>query len=210
MFAPLKDAPADWKRHRAAEHDREINGVRCRGYVVTPPATQELAGNVELAPPRNPPRTIVWIDPQDRLVEAERQRQVQDQWQSEYHASIRYEAEVPAEKFIANLPAKAKVVSPEASLDKRFPLASTLASKESQGLLFAIHEAERTEGGMVYIVSSVRGTPAYLKAHPPDRRRDFNMTASILDVAHVPNVAGNIDGNWNRAPLAYADPLPEN
>src|SRR5204862_76406 len=43
-FAPLKDAPADWKRHRAAEHDREINGVRCRGYVITPPTAQELAG----------------------------------------------------------------------------------------------------------------------------------------------------------------------
>src|SRR5204863_6443254 len=68
MFAPLKDAPADWKRHRTVEHDREINGVRCRGYLVTPPAVQDFAGNVELAPSRNPPRTIVWIDPQDRIV----------------------------------------------------------------------------------------------------------------------------------------------
>lgn len=203
MFA-MKDVPADWKQHRAAEHDREIAGEKCQGYVVTPPAVQELSEDGRgLTPARNPVRIIVWTDRQDRIVQMEEQRQVQGQWQSGRQTSIRYEAEVPAERFAANLPARAKVVNADASLEERFPLAAALATKESQGLLFAIHEAQRMEGGMIYIVSSVRGTPAYLKAHPHVHRR-FNLTTTHLDVAIVPDSAGNIDGDWNRASLASA------
>jgi hypothetical protein len=204
MFAPLKDAPADLKPHRAAEHDREIGGVRCRGYVITPPAARELSDEGKLVPARYSQRTIVWTDPQDRLVETEQQRQVEGQWQSGFRTSIRYDVEVPGEKFVAKLSAKAKIVSPDMSLDQRFPLAAALATKESDGLLFAIHEAERMEGGLIYIVSSVRGTPAYLKAHPPAHRR-FNLTTTLLDVASVPNTARNMDADWNVAALASAE-----
>jgi hypothetical protein len=205
MFA-LNDAPADWKQHRAAEHDCEIGGEKCSAYLIVPPPRQELFRDGQRLVPvadASPPRIIVWSDRQDRIVQIEQQRQVQGEWQSGRQTSIHYDADVPAEKFRADFPARAKVVDADATLEDRFPLSDALATEESEGLLFAIHEAERMEGGMVFIVSSVRGTRAYLRAHPPTRRR-LNLTTTLLDVAYVSDAAGTIDGDWNRASLAYA------
>jgi hypothetical protein len=197
MFA-LKNLPADWKQRRATEHDRSINGQRCRGYIVAPPHASAPA------PGSHPWRYVVWLDPQERIVANEEQHQIEGKWQIEEQSQIRYDEEsLPAEKFVPNLPAEAKIVDGDTLLDERFPLEKALATVRSEGLVFAVHKMERMEGEMFFVVSSVRGTPEYFKQYPRVPRRHISLT-TIVDVAKQTS-SPNSGGGLHRAVLAYAE-----
>ncbi|MGH7139976.1 MAG: hypothetical protein ACREHD_29910, partial [Pirellulales bacterium] len=179
----LGTAPADWHRQRAKEHDREIAGSACEAFVVEPPAQQVLSDDGStFVREQHPPRLIVLRDLRERIVRVDEQRQVDGRWQPGRQISIEYDADVPPEKFAANYPAGARVIDASGALAERFPLERGLATAEAGGLLFAVHEAFRGEDDTWYVVSSVRGTPEYLKSHPPQRRR-LNLQTVVLDVA---------------------------
>lgn len=182
--------PLGWNRTRASEFDRELNGAACLGYIVTP-----LAPNVF--------RLLILTDPQQRIVWVKDQRQANGEWKSGREVSIEYDAPVPPEKFVADFPGGARIVDADGLLDKRFPLDKALATTAAGGLLFAVHDVCRVDGDMFFVLSSVRGTPEYLKQNPPKRRR-LNLQVSILDVANQPETPGNGDG-YNRATLATAE-----
>jgi hypothetical protein len=198
----LGKAPATWGRERAAEHDRAIDGRPCRGFVVTPPTGEVMAPDGSgLVPELHPPRFVVLTDPDDRVVSVEEQRFVDGRWQAGRQIAIAYDVKVPAEKLAVHLP-PGRVVDADRALADRFPLDRALARGEADGLLFAVHEAALGEDDTVYVVSSVRGTPEYLKAHPPQRRR-LNLQTTMLDVAQ--QVAGSVDQDCHRAALATAE-----
>jgi hypothetical protein len=198
----LGNAPAAWGRERAAEHDRTIDGRRCRGFVVTPPTPQVLAPDgSDVVPDPHPPRFVVLTDPDERIVLLEEQRQVNGRWQGGRQVSIAYDVQVPAGKLAVNLPA-GRVIDADRALDERFPLDRALAREEAGGLLFAVHEVARGEDDTVYVVSSVRGTPAYLKEYPPQAHR-VNLQTTILDVAEQP--AGSVSPDCHRVMLARAE-----
>lgn len=196
----LGNVPADWHRRRAEEHDREINGRACEAFVAVPPAppvSANVAGTHAL-------RFIVWQDASARIVRIHQQRQSGGDWRVGRKISIDYDVAVPAEKFAADFPAKARVIDGDRALAERFPLDRALATAESGGLLFAVHEARRGEDETWYIVSSVRGTPEYLKEHPPQRRR-FNLQTTLLDVAEQPGGPGIDSLAMHRAVMATAE-----
>lgn len=201
----LKNLPADWKQRRAAEHDRSINGQRCQGYVVAPRHASTPA------PGSHPWRYIVWLDPQERIVANEEQHRIEGKWQIEEQSQIRYDVEsLSAEKFVPNLPAEAKIVDGDTLLDEHFPLKKALATVQSESLMFAVHKIgrmdgkmERMEGGMYFVVSSVRGTPEYFKEYPRVPRRPISLT-TIVDVAKQTS-SPNSGGGLHRAVLAYAE-----
>lgn len=65
-----------------------------------------------------------------------------------------------------------------------YPLKSALATIEQDGLLLAIHDFQTLEDGGCFIISSVRGTPDFLRQYPPRRRiLSFLPFRSMLDVA---------------------------
>jgi hypothetical protein len=198
----LGSAPAAWGRERAPEHDQDQGGRPCRGFVVTLP-TREVpaADGVSLTPELHPPRFVVLTDPDGRIVSVEEQRFVDGRWQSGRQVTIAYDVTVPAEKLAVRLPA-GRVVDADRALAERFPLDRALARGESDGLLFAVHEAALGADDTVYVVSSVRGTPEYLKAHPPHRRR-VNLQTTMLDMAE--QVAGSVDQDCHRVALATAE-----
>jgi hypothetical protein len=200
----LGNAPAAWARQRASEHDREIDGRPCHGFVVTPPTPQvPNADGSDLVPDPHPPRIVVLVDPEERIVHLEAQRQVDGHWQAEREVSLAYNVKVPAEKLAVNLPASGRVIDADRALEERFPLDKALARGEADGLLFAVHELQRGPDEIFYIVSSVRGTPEYLKKHPPQRRR-LNLQVTLLDVAEQ-CAAASTDLECNRAVLASAE-----
>jgi hypothetical protein len=199
----LGDAPAAWARQRAPEHDRAIGGRPCRGFVVTPPVPPVAnADGSDLVPDPHPPRFVVLIDPDERVVHLQEQRQVDGRWQAGREVSLAYDVAVPAEKLAANLPA-GRVIDADRALEERFPVEKALAQAEADGLLFAVHELQRGPDEMFYVVSSVRGTPEFLKDHPPRRRR-VNLQVTLLDVAEQIAAAGT-DLDCNRAVLASAE-----
>jgi hypothetical protein len=200
----LGNAPAAWARQRAPEHDREIDGKPCRGFVVIPPTPQVVnADGSDLVPDPHPPRIVVLADPDGRIVHLEEQRQMDGRWQAGREVSLAYDVKIPAEQLAVNLPAGGRVIDADQALAERFPLDRALARAEEGGLLFAVHELQRGPDETFYVVSSVRGTPEYLKKHPPQPRR-LNLQVTVLDVAAQPAAAGT-DLDCNRAVLASAE-----
>ncbi|HET6878775.1 MAG TPA: hypothetical protein VFI31_01315 [Pirellulales bacterium] len=204
MFS-FENAPADWPRQRSSEHDREVAGVECEAFVVQPPPQMTLSDDgLTFVPERHPPRLIVLRDPRQRIVGIEEQRQVDGRWQSGRQIAIEYDAEVRAEKFVADFPAGWRVVDASGVLEERFPLPRALATAEAGGLLFAVHEAFRGADDTWYVVSSVRGTPEYLKSHPPQPRR-LNLQTVVLDVAGQVASPGIVNDRMHRAVMASAE-----
>lgn len=186
----FESIPAGWSQTRAEEFDREVHGARCQAYLVAPSTGNDV-------------RLILLTDAQRRIALINEQRQSDGQWKSGREVSIEYGASLAAEKFVAKPPEGARVIDADGLLEKQFPLEKALATTEAGGMLFAVHDVNRVDAETFFVLSSVRGTPEYLKQNPPQRRH-LNLQASILDVAQQPSTPGNGDG-CNRATLATAE-----
>jgi hypothetical protein len=78
------------------------------------------------------------------------------------------------------------VIDPADAFDTLCPLKTALFQVEIGGLILAVHDLRPLENGEgYYVVSSVRGTPEFLRKYPP-RRRWVNPELSALDVARQP------------------------
>jgi hypothetical protein len=90
---------------------------------------------------------------------------------------------VDAARLAAGPPAGARTIDAYAAFDGHHPLVRALVRKELGGLLLAIHDVRPLDQhGGYYAVSSVRGTPEFLRMYPP-KRRYKNMTESVPEVA---------------------------
>lgn len=169
MFA-LSEIPGDWKRGRSPELDRMIDGRECQGFTIALPEP-DVQGLV-LAEEGGLIREITV-----------RRRRDDGTWRSEREIRIDYDVPVPAEKVVLSLPAGARVVDLDEAFDNRYPLDRALHRVELGGLIFAVHDLQplKDREGF-YAVSSVRGTPEFLKAYPP-RQRPLNPETVMIDVA---------------------------
>jgi hypothetical protein len=198
----LPDLPSFIGRDRAPELDREIAGRACRGYIIAP------KGPDPYLPPgatTEPFRGLVIADTDDRVHQITIQLRRKDgQWQSVRQISIAYDAPVPPERIAARLPEGAHVVDRDGSFNSLYPLERAIRRVEVGDLLFAVHDLRpiKDRDG-VYVVSSVRGTPEYLRKFPP-RRRWINPEVSALDVAFQMPSNGMLSGKYDRIGLATA------
>jgi hypothetical protein len=171
-------------RTRLPEKDRAIGGVPCQAYSLTPPADDPGAfvGSPPIAV-----RAIVLVDAGERLVEVTVQVEKNHSWESGITIQIEYDTDIPPERVAVRMPGRARVIDPETAFTDRYPLERALARVEVGGLLFGVHDArplKDCEG--YYVVTSVRGTPEYLKKYPPRRRRVNMSVPLVLDVARQP------------------------
>lgn len=181
---------------RSPEDDRVLHGQACRAFVVTPPQSDVISE-------QSPLRFLVLLDADERIVHLEEQTQLDGHWQSRREVSVNFDGPIPADKRAFRPPAGWQVIDADRALEERFPLDKALASGQTDGLLFAVHELQRGPDEMIYVVSSVRGTPEYLKNHPPQRRQ-VNPQVSRIDVAEQ-CAAASTDLDCNRAVLASAE-----
>ena len=199
----LRNAPADWERTPTPELDREIGGRRCQAFIVEPPKQVAVSESGEVVPDPHPSRIIVLVDPSRRVVRLEHQARFDKEWRPGREISIDYDVEIAPEKFVANFPVGARVIDADRALDERFPLEKALATTEAGGLLFAVHDVALGPDDMVYVVSSVRGTPEHLEKFPPIVRR-VNLQTTMLDVAEQIRSA-HTDLELHRATLASTE-----
>jgi hypothetical protein len=122
------------------------------------------------------------------------QHQVDGRWVSEREIRIDYDVPVDATRIAADPPARARVVDADTAFDEHHPLERALVRKELGGLVLAIHEVRPLDwDGGYYVVSSVRGTPEFLRKYPPQRNyRDFTEI-----------VSGVADQRFNECGTAY-------
>ena len=107
-------------------------------------------------------------------------------WQREREIHFEYDVPIAADKITVRLPAGARVVDCDQAFNSLFPLEKAPHQIELGGLILAVHDLQplKDREGF-YVVSSVRGTPEFLKQYPP-RRRPLNTEVSFLDVAYQP------------------------
>lgn len=192
----LPEVPKDWPRVRTPELDREVNGRACQALTIT-----LLEGN------RNPPdfRGLVLAEEDGRIHEITvQQRRNDGTWRRVREIRIEYDVPVLAERVAARLPEGARVVDRDEAFHGRYPLDRALHQVELGGLILAVHDLQplKDREGF-YVVSSVRGTPEFLKTYPP-RRRPLNPEFVALDVAFQPGSNMMYGGNYDHITLGSA------
>jgi outer membrane lipoprotein-sorting protein len=183
----LPDVPNDWSKTRSPELDREINGRPCQGFTLT---LADLGR--QLAKDATPAgqlaiRGLVLAEPEGRIHEITVQERRDDgAWRRMREIKIEYDVPVAAEMVTARLPEGARVVDRDQAFESLYPLDRALRRVELGGLILAVHDLQPLVGREgFYVVSSVRGTPEFLKAYPP-RKRPFNPEIVVIDVAFQP------------------------
>jgi hypothetical protein len=186
-------------RTRQPEADRTIGGVPCQALIVTPPAHDP---DLPRGSPPAPVRMLVLADAGQRVHEITVQVKKKDTWHPGMGIRVEYDVDVPLDRVALRLPDGARVIDPETAFTDRYPLDKALARMELGGLLFGVHDVRPLKDGEgFYVVSSVRGTPEYLKRYPPARRR-VNMSIPVmLEVAFQPRWKQLGDG-YDRITLA--------
>lgn len=182
----LSQIPDDWHKQRSPDHDRQIGSIACRAYVVQ--HKHETHG-----PDDSQSRSIILLDESDRPRQMIYEQREQDGWKIVRRATVDYERQIPAAKFVLNFPEGANVIDVQTAFLGRFPIEKAAASVEKDGVLFAVHDLESIDDGSFYVVSSVRGTPDYLQKYPPTPRR-FNLNYTALDVVSQMSSHGSVAG----------------
>lgn len=175
--------PKDWKKRREPQLDQEVAGDRCQAYVLdreSDPAGSDIEE-----------RLVALVDVVDRLRRIVQQRLLGSEWERQSQVTIDYGRQIAASVFEADYPKDAKLVDVQAALEGRFPSAEAVATKEKDGLLFAVHDVVLIDEGCWYVVSSVRGTAEYLEKYPPTKRR-FNLNYTAQDVAWQMGTHGSV------------------
>ncbi|MDR3618452.1 MAG: hypothetical protein P4L85_03810 [Paludisphaera borealis] len=199
----LPDVGGEWTQARTPELDRDVDGLACQGFTLNlkPPTPSGAVRPVDQPAIRG----LVLAEPDGRIHEITVQRRRDDgSWRREREIRIEYDVPIPAEKLAANLPAGARVIDRDAAFDSRYPLDRAIHRVELGGLILAVHDLQplKDRGGF-YVVSSVRGTPEFLKAYPP-RRRPLNPEVVLLDVAFQRVANGNLGGKYDFVGLGSA------
>lgn len=189
---------------RASEFDREILDQKCKAFKV--PVSETNGSNAQVGSPAI--RVIAWQNEAGKtlLVRSEQFDTAKNEWKITREVSMTYDVEVPRDKFTPRFPASTTIVNEDRVWLERYPIEKALATAESGGLLFGVHELKRCENGSYYVVSSVRGTAEHLKQHPPKSRK-LNLQTTLLEVAEqfcsvttqqdfhlVPIASSEIDG----------------
>ncbi|QEH34562.1 hypothetical protein OJF2_31030 [Aquisphaera giovannonii] len=178
---------------RAQELDRPVDGHACQASIV------------EIHAVGPPARGIVLAEPGGRIREIKLERRRGDgAWHREREIRIEYDVPIPAEKLASRLPEGARVIDRDGAFDSLYPFDRALHRVELGGLILAVHDIQPLvdrEG--FYVVSSVRGTPEFLRQYPP-RRRPVNWEVVAIDVAYQPMGNGMMGGKYDRIVLGTA------
>jgi hypothetical protein len=164
-----------------------VNGRACQGFALSPPDVhRDLPQGAPLIDERAF-RGLVLAEADGRIHEITvQQRRDDGTWRRVRETRIEYEVPVPAELVAIRLPAGARVVDRDEAFHSRYPLDRALHRVVLGGLILAVHDIRPLkDGGGFYVVSSVRGTPGFLKAYPP-RLHPVRTELVLLDVAFQP------------------------
>ncbi len=132
------------RAQRDPNGDRDIEGVSCRLY------TKSFGdGNG---------RGLVWLDDQNLVRRFEEHILSDGQWQNDELCTVEYDVPMDASRFELDVPPDTRLVEIDPPPGDRFVIDDGIYSQEILGLIVTVHEVKRVEGGLIYIVHSVRPT----------------------------------------------------
>jgi hypothetical protein len=150
---------------RYASRDQVVDGQRCQAFLTTH-LGQKLAGDVD----SDRQRLIVLKDNKSRIVQMIIEVRPADRWIVRAVTDLKYDVPLDPALFQANFPEDVRVVDADKAFESLVDLDHAIYREERSGLWYAVHHAERIENGGLFLVTSVRGTPATLKKYPLTER----------------------------------------
>ena len=133
---------------RDAGGDRIIDGAACKQYVV-------LRSDGRF-------RALIWIDGRNRLRRFDKQQPSGSGWQTYRTLAIQYDVPIDRSRFQVKTPPGVTVLDAEQLL-AQFAPAKAIFKKELMGLIFAVHDLQRCDNGMIFIVCSTRPSEAVVR-----------------------------------------------
>jgi hypothetical protein len=150
---------------RDAANDAVVNGNACRSFVLT---RIENATDPQLEAGQR--RLRVLLDAQSRLIRGFIEERSGNDWTVRLTMNLEYDIPVDPKMFVPEFPKDVRIVDADSVFDGFVDLKSAVHREERNGIIYAIHRAERFQGGGILVLSSVRGTSDTLKKCPPTRR----------------------------------------
>jgi len=141
--------------------DQKIDGRPCQAYLL---AKFERATDPDWKTGKK--RMVILLDDQSRIVRAVAEVRSQDHWVAQFTTDWKYDVQVDPALFEPHFGDDVKIVDADAVFDEFVDLQKAVYREERSGLWYAIHGAERFQGGGILVVSSVRGTAETLKKYP--------------------------------------------
>ena len=146
---------------REPEGDIDIDGDLCKLYI---------RKDAEKTP------TVIskmWLDEQNRFRKYEEQRLIDEMWQTVKKSDIFYDEIIEPNIFTADFGPDIKIITPDQVMDNMLSLENTIAKKEINGLIFAVHELKKCDK-YIFVNCSVRPTEETLQ-----QIKNFNFNKSI-------------------------------
>jgi hypothetical protein len=150
---------------RDATHDAVVKGNPCRSFVLT---GVKNATDPQLKAGQR--RLRVLLDAQSRLIRGFMEERSGNEWLVRLTMNWEYDIPIDPTMFEPRFPQDVRIVDADAEFDAFVDLKNAAYREERNGIIYAIHRAERFQGGGILVVSSVRGMPDTLKKYPPTRR----------------------------------------
>lgn len=201
----LPDVQVDWERFRSPEIDQEIDGRPCRGYTIGLHDLDNLPRSARAVDGRQH-RALILAEADGRIDRITLESQRPDApWKRDREIRIEYDVPIEPNQVAARFPDGARIVDADRAFASLYPLDRALHRVELGGLLLAVHDLQplQDRDGFL-VVSSVRGTPEFLRQYPP-KRRPLNPEISFLDVATQPMTNRMWDAKYDIIGLGEAN-----
>jgi hypothetical protein len=172
----IEDWVSERKPVRDASGDRIVDGVRYRCF------------RAAADPKQGGDDTAAWVDSRNYVV-----RQVRTAGDGQVEETeIAYNVPVDAARFPSTRPANGEMVELDRYLEKVFPLDDAILTRESCGLMFAVHHLEQDGEGRFHLICSTRPTEASRAALKPMDLFDYagggrldSFSYSVERIAHL-------------------------
>ena len=136
------------KAVRKPEGDKNVDGVQCRMYYYkNPENTEEVREWIEDA---NGKKFL-------RLWES-RRRAENGQWKPSKMGTIQYNMPIAESHFSRNFGPNVRIIDADKIMSEQFGPDKAIFTRETMGLIFSVHEVQRSEKGMIYLSCSLRPT----------------------------------------------------
>ncbi len=163
------------KTVRRPEGDRSVDGVQCRMYCYTNPEnTEEVRNWVEDAKGKKFLR--LW---ESRL------RDENGQWIPSKMGTIQYDMPIIESHFSRNFGPNVRIIDADKTISEQFGLYKAIFTRETMGLIFAVHEVQRSEKGLIYISCTLRPTEETTKRFGAIKLDDGHKTYGAMEVFSI-------------------------